>query len=55
MEKFVRYIEKEVKRLYATFPLQPMTKLTDVLKREREATEKCHIYLIEFNDPKNKR
>ena len=55
MEKFLKYIKEEVKRLYATFPLQSMTKLTDVLKREREATEKCHIYLIECNDPKNKK
>ena len=34
VEKFVEYIEEEVKRLYETFPRQPMTKLTDVLKRE---------------------
>ena len=31
-----------------------MTKLTDVLKREHEAAEKCHICLKEFNDPKKK-
>ena len=54
-EKFVEYIEEEVKRLYETFPRQPMTKLTDVLKREHEAAEKCHICLKEFNDPKNKK
>ena len=36
MEKFVEYIEEEVKRLYETFPRQPMTKLIDVLKREHE-------------------
>ena len=45
VEKFVEYIEEEVKRLYETFPRQPMTKLTDVLKREHEAAEKCHICL----------
>ena len=55
MEKFVEYIEEEVKRLYATFPQQPMTGLTDVLKREHKAAEKCHICLKEFNDPKNKK
>ena len=55
VEKFVEYIEEEVKRLYETFPRQPMTKLTDVLKREHEAAEKCHICLKEFNDPKNKK
>ena len=37
MEKFVEYIEEVVKRLYTTFPQQPMTELTDVLKREHEA------------------
>ena len=55
VEKFVEYIEEEVRRLYATFPQQPMTKLTDVLKREHKAAEKCHICLKEFNDPKNKK
>ena len=39
----------------ATFPRQPVRKLTDVLKREHEAAEKCHICLKEFNDPKNKK
>ena len=53
VEKFVEYIEEEVKRLYETFPRQPMTKLTDVLKREHETAEKCHVCLKEFNDPKN--
>ena len=43
MEKFVEHIEEEVKRLYAIFPQQPMIELTDVLKREHEAAEKCHI------------
>ena len=51
----MEYIEEEVKRLYATFPQQPMTGLTDVLKREHKAAEKCHICLKEFNDPKNKK
>ena len=55
MEKFVEYIEEEVKRLYETFPQQPMIKITDVLKREHEAAEKCHICLKEFNDPKNRK
>ena len=41
VEKFVEYIEEEVKLLYETFPWQPMTKLTDVLKREHKAAEKC--------------
>ena len=41
MEKFVEYIEEEVKRLYETFPQHPMIRLTDVQKRELKATEKC--------------
>ena len=45
VETFVEYIEEEIKRLYATFPQQPMTKLTDMLKREHEAAEKCLICL----------
>ena len=55
VENVAEYIEQEVKWLYETFPRQPMTKLTDVLKREHEAAEKCHICLKEFNDPKNKK
>ena len=55
MEKFVEYIKEEVKQLYVTFPQQPMTMLTDVLKREHEVEEKCHICLREFNDPRNKK
>ena len=55
VEKFVEYIEEEVKRLYETFPRQPMTKLIDVLKREHEAAEKCHICLKGFNDPRNRK
>ena len=55
VKKFVIYKEEEIKRLYATFPQRPMTGLTDVLKREHKAVEKCHICLKEFNDPKNKK
>ena len=42
VEKFLEHIEVEVKRLYATFLQQPMTKPTDVLKREHEAAGKCY-------------
>ena len=55
VEKFVEYIKEEVKRLYETFPQQPMTKLTDVLKREHEATEKCHICFKRFPESKNRK
>ena len=54
VEKFVEHIEEEVRRLYPTFSQQPMIELTDVLKREHEAAEKCHVCLKEFNDPQNK-
>ena len=50
MDKFVEYVEEEVRPLYATFPQQPMKGLTDVLKGEHEAAEKCLICLKEFND-----
>ena len=43
-EKFVEDIEDKVKWLYATFPQQTMTKLTDILERELEAADKCHIF-----------
>ena len=46
VEKFVEFMGKEVKRLYATFPQQPMTGLTDALKRERKTAEKCRIIII---------
>ena len=42
MEKFVEYIE-EVRRLYETFPQQPMIRLTDVQTREHEAAEVSHL------------
>ena len=32
-----------------------MTRLTDDLKKEHKAAEKCHICLKEFNDPRNKK
>ena len=55
VEKFVEHIEEEVKRLYVTFTQQPVIELTDVLKTEHEAAEKCHICLKESNDPQNKK
>ena len=55
VEKFVEYIKEEVKRLSEKFPRKPMIELTDALKREHEAAEKCHICLKEFNDPNNKK
>ena len=55
VEKFIEHTEDEVKRLYASFPQQPMIVLTDMLKREYKATEKCHICFEEFNDPYNKK
>ena len=56
-KKFLEYIEEEVKRLYATFPQQPMIELTDVLKKKKKhkAAEKYHICLKEFNNSQNKK
>ena len=51
---FIEYIEDEVKWFYATFPQQPMTEITDVLKRESKVTEKCNIYFKEFNSENRK-
>ena len=55
VERFVEYIEEEVKRLYVTLPQQPMIEFSDVLKRERKAAERCNICLNEFSDPQNKK
>ena len=55
VENFVEYIEEEVKRLCETFLQQPMSKLTDVLKRGHEAAEKRHICLKELNNPRNRK
>ena len=55
VEKFVEYTEGEVKQLYEAFPWQSMTMLIDVLKREHEAVEKCHICVKEFNDVRNRK
>ena len=43
VQKFVKQMKDEVKRLYATYPQQLMTDLTDVMKLQHEAAEKCHI------------
>ena len=40
VEKFAEHIQDEVKRLYATFPQQPMAELTDTLKIEHKVAEK---------------
>ena len=51
VDKFVEYLEEEVKRLYSIIPQQPMIELTDVLKREHKEAKNCHICRKEFNDP----
>ena len=55
VEKFIEYIESEVKRLYAAYPQQPMTELTDVLQREHNEAAQCHICFKPFDDPQNNR
>ena len=54
VKKFRENIADEVIRLNTTFPQQPMTDLTDALKRKHEAAEKCHILLKEFDNPENR-
>lgn len=34
VEAIIEHIKTELKRLYSTFPQQPMVGLTDVLKKE---------------------
>ena len=55
VENFVEHIEEEIKRLYSTFPQQPMIELTNVLKREQKDVKNCHICLKEFNGPQNRK
>ena len=55
VQKFVKQMKDEVKRLYATYPQQLMTDLTDVMKLQHEAAEKCHICFKEFNEPENRK
>ena len=55
VKMFVEYTEEEVKRLYTTFPQQPMTRLTYESKREHKAAEKCDICRKGFNDQRNKK
>jgi hypothetical protein len=55
VEKFVEHIEQVVQRLYETFPQQSMLELTDVLKSEHLAAERCHICLQPFTDPANRK
>lgn len=52
--RFIEHIKDEVKRQYVTFPQQPMTQITNVLKREHEAVAKFHICLKDFNNPENR-
>ena len=49
VERFVEHIEYEGKQSYSTFPQQPITGLTDSLKREHEE-KKCRICFQEFNE-----
>ncbi|XP_057310212.1 uncharacterized protein LOC130648190 [Hydractinia symbiolongicarpus] len=55
VEKLVDILEKEIRRLYSLYPQQPMTELTDVLKRGHEAAESCHICLKPFGNPENRK
>ena len=55
VERLVNHINTEVKQLYELYPQQPMTELTDVLKREYEAAESCQICLKPFDDYDNRK
>ena len=50
VERFIEHIEAETKRLYEMYPQQEMIPLTDVLKREHDEAEKCHICMKTFDD-----
>ena len=52
--KVYRAHQRRGKALVYNFPQQPMTELTDVLKKGYEAAEKCHICLKEFHNPENR-
>ena len=45
VETFIEHIEDGIKRLYATFPQQPMTELTGVLKKENTKQQKSDIFV----------
>ena len=54
VENFIDHIEDEVNQLYATFPESLMTEHTDVLEKEPQAEEKCHICFKGLNSPENR-
>ena len=51
VERFVDYIEMEVKRLYSLYPEQPMIPLTEVMQNEYEEASSCHICMKPFDNP----
>ncbi|XP_057296236.1 uncharacterized protein LOC130625189 [Hydractinia symbiolongicarpus] len=53
--KFVNHLEDEVKRLYNTYPQQPMLPLTEVLKRVHHGASNCLICMKSFDDCENSR
>ncbi|XP_057302746.1 uncharacterized protein LOC130636913 [Hydractinia symbiolongicarpus] len=53
--RFVNHLEDEVKRLYNTYPQQPMLELTEVLRREHNEASECYICLKPFDDCENNR
>ena len=55
VERFVNHIEKEAKRLYLSFPQQPMIALTEEEQREYNEAAECHICMKPFYDPKNRK
>ena len=50
VEKFCEHIISEAKRLYTSFPEQPMTPLTKLQLKEHRKATKCHICFKTFDD-----
>ena len=50
VERFVDYIEMEVKRLYSLYPEKPMIPLTEVMQNEYEESSNCHICMKPFDN-----
>ena len=55
VERFMEHNKDGVMQLSPTFPQQPMTEFTGVVKTERKASEKFHLWLKEFDAPDNRK
>ena len=55
VERFCEHIISEAKRLYTSFPEQPMTPLTSSQLKEHKRATKCHICFKPFGDKRKVR